>query len=69
MAQIGWGLRGAWRTSNRGFSRDKELPTLAAGCVSDSMSKDPLGGEVKEGSVFILRVLGSYQGFLTGNYV
>lgn len=38
----------------RGFSRDKELLTLAAGCVSDSMSKDPLGGEVKEGSVLIL---------------
>ena len=35
------------------FSRD-ELPALAAGCVSESRSKDPLGEEVKEGSVFIL---------------
>ena len=65
-------LGGSWKEPGEplvgAFSRD-ELPTLAAGCASDSRSKDPLGKEVKEGSVFILWVLGCYQRFLMRNYV
>ena len=65
-------LGGSWKEPGGplvgAFSRD-ELPTLAAGCASDSRSKDPLGEEVKEGSVFILWVLGCYQRFLMRNYV
>ena len=65
-------LGGSWKEPGEplvgAFSRD-ELPTLAAGCASDSRSKDPLGKEVKEGSVFIVWVLGCYQKFLMRNYV